>query len=253
MRKAKAPSSVGSGMRRGAATAAAIGLVLGLIGPGATVGHTRRLRPLGTPGSAPMLADAATATQPSDIPASELQSAEDAARSYWGGWPACGRPIVRVRSFPAAIGGQAVPPSCWIFINDSVPWMAAGDGTWGDLCIAMVHEWGHLMLGYFYFSAVNPSDPSHSPDPTSIMNATNAVYNLAITPCEGMGASGTVTPAARPAVPLDRRSAASRILKRRRREELHGRRHRANKTRGGHPRGTAWPIAVPHVREPGVR
>lgn len=95
---------------------------------------------------------------------------EQVARTYWRGNPPCGPPVVRVLLEPADVGAEADFGACRITFNAYYV-DRGGGGFWASpwTCAAMVHEWGHLTLGPTYFAASNPGDPSHSPDPRSIM------------------------------------------------------------------------------------
>jgi hypothetical protein len=60
----------------------------------------------------------------------------------------------------------------------SQTWLTFTDPTWRDfmeVCRAMTHEWGHLVLGENYFAATNPAEPWHSPEPDNIMYRTATV------------------------------------------------------------------------------
>lgn len=115
-----------------------------------------------------------------------------AAAAYWHAEPPCPdglRVATYDGTYPPTAGavagepGSAVAASgdCTIWLNRAW-WWPPFDGTdstgltWAvEYCRTIVHEWGHLVLGYSYFADVNPSDPAHSPDPQSIMYASPTV------------------------------------------------------------------------------
>lgn len=98
------------------------------------------------------------------------------AHAYWGTDPGCG--ILKVEVIPTGYGeqGEAGDATCTIMLSQT--WLTFTDPTWRDfmeVCRAMTHEWGHLVLGENYFAATNPAEPWHSPEPDNIMYRTATV------------------------------------------------------------------------------
>lgn len=122
---------------------------------------------LGYPATAPL-----TATQKAAGPA--------VAATYWRRAPACGIPSI-VWGVPGPEDGGlgeettgaawADYAKCRIIIRPLVGLDGRIDPrySWPDYCVAVAHEWGHLLLGPTYFQAVNSSDAAHSPDPRDVM------------------------------------------------------------------------------------
>jgi hypothetical protein len=111
-----------------------------------------------------------------------VNASESAAQSYWGNPYPPTRPCVAVPTLTqeplaGAEGGEADYDNCAIVLNSDNAW------TPYTFCIAYLHEWGHLTLGPMYFEASNPADPAHSLDPTSIMQESEAIYDLEIPQC----------------------------------------------------------------------
>ena len=74
------------------------------------------------------------------------------AYAYWGRLPPCGMPSVKfvpLRDYSAYVG-YAPRGRCEI-------WLDSGTWTYRNLCVVMIHEWGHR-LGY-----------RHSSNPDSLM------------------------------------------------------------------------------------
>lgn len=105
----------------------------------------------------------------------QLNTAVQIAATYWHGNPSCGRPDIALGDLPDMTAMAF--PSCQIIIDTS-------QRDWTDtsslLCVVMVHEWGHLVLGENYFAATNPTDPSHSPDSRNVMY--HQTYDPALVP-----------------------------------------------------------------------
>jgi hypothetical protein len=108
----------------------------------------------------------ASATVSASVPtAAQLSWARSKAVAYWHAQPPCGRERVLLIPLPLTTSGQADPGTCSIEINTHLNLR----GYPLELCAIYVHEYGHLILGYNYFAASNPSDPAHSSDPDNIM------------------------------------------------------------------------------------
>lgn len=116
---------------------------------------------------------------PSPPAPADLVWAEGVARTYWHAVPACGQPAIVFGPTPTGDSGVANYASCSIVISTAYGYAEVGGRTL--LCETLVHEYGHLVLGPNYFAAVNPADPAHSPDPHSIMAATEPTH---FPPCE---------------------------------------------------------------------
>ena len=96
----------------------------------------------------------------------------------WGSLPGNATDVLAYAYWTVAYDGATpVVGACGMIVRD-VPM------TWGQFCRVIVHEDGHLVLGPTYFAAVNPADPAHSPDPTSIMWA-DASSVAVFPPCDG--------------------------------------------------------------------
>jgi hypothetical protein len=95
-----------------------------------------------------------------------------AQRYWWSQTPPCGQPQITITALPADRWGDADAATCIIRLNQQTwDWQMQGDPTGATaLCVTMVHEHGHLILGPDYFAQSNPDDPAHSPDPNNVMS-----------------------------------------------------------------------------------
>lgn len=104
-----------------------------------------------------------------------------AARVYWRTSPEgahtlpCAAPAFRVEH--EAIEGAAawVLEGCTVYL--SAQWVSERP-AYPELCQAIVHELGHLILGPTYFEATDPSNPSHSANPRNVMYPFPTVENM---------------------------------------------------------------------------
>jgi hypothetical protein len=102
----------------------------------------------------------ASATTPTT---GEIAWASSKAIAYWHVQPPCGTPQITLSPAMPDGSANANPETCQITFNTAEPWDSA------SVCVAYIHEVGHLVLGVTYFANVNPADPAHSPDRANIM------------------------------------------------------------------------------------
>lgn len=106
----------------------------------------------------------------------QLAHAEHVARAYWHGTPPCGQPKITLATMTPNTA-QPILALCEIQLSNNP------EDDWRDepeaLCIAVTHEWGHLVLGLRHYAASNPTEPSDSPDPHSIMYRAGPQFGFA--------------------------------------------------------------------------
>lgn len=123
-----------------------------------------------------------------DVDQSWIDQSVAAAQSYWGNTiPQNGGctaiPTIVQVDLASQHGGFAYFGQCLIQIDGSESWLPY------QLCIAVVHEWGHLTLGATFFATENPADPTHSVETTgqyAIMQENSDIYSLQIPQCQTM-------------------------------------------------------------------